>query len=337
MKKKITAAITGVGGYLPDYILDNDELSRMVDTSDEWIMTRIGIKTRHILKDPDKATSFMGAEAVKDLLEKTGVNADEIDLVICATVTPDMFFPSTGNMIAYKSGCKNAFAFDMSAACSGFLFALATGSKYIETGSCKKVIVVGADKMSSIVDYTDRKTCPIFGDGAGAVLLEPNTEGLGIIDHILHSDGSGEKHLYMKAGGSLHPATIETVQNNWHTITQEGQAVFKAAVSNMADVAVEMMHKHHLTADDIRFLVPHQANLRIIEATAHRMGLDKDKCMINIDKFGNTTAATLPLCLWDYESRLKKGDNLILAAFGGGFTWGSMFVKWAYDGGDFSK
>lgn len=337
MSKKISAAITGVGAYLPDYILDNDELSRMVDTSDEWIMTRIGIKTRHILKDPTKASSYMGSMAVKDLLEKTGTDPETIDLVICATVTPDMFFPSTGNMIAYKSGCKNAFAFDMSAACSGFMFALTTGSKYIETGACKRVVVVGADKMSSIVDYNDRATCPIFGDGAGAVLLEPNEEGLGVINHILHSDGSGEKHLYMKGGGSLNPATHETVSNNWHTITQEGQAVFKAAVSNMADVAVEMMERHNLVADDIRYLVPHQANLRIIDATAKRMGLERDKCMINIDKFGNTTTATLPLCLWDYESRLKKGDNLILAAFGGGFTWGSVYLKWAYDGGTFSK
>ena len=332
MKKKITAAITGVGGYLPDYILDNDELSRMVDTTDEWIMTRIGIKTRHILKDPDKATSFMGAEAVKDLLEKTGVNADEIDLVICATVTPDMFFPSTGNMIAYKSGCKNAFAFDMTAACSGFLFALATGSKYIETGSCKKVIVVGADKMSSIIDYTDRSTCPLFGDAAAAVLLEPNTDGYGVIDSILRSDGSGELQLYMKAGGSRYPASIETVQNNWHTIMWDGHAVFKAAVSKMSDVSVEMMERHNLTGEDIRFLVPHQANLRIIDATARRMGITQEKCMINIDRNGNTTAATIPTCLYDYEKELRKGDNLILSAYGGGYTWGAIYVKWAYDG-----
>lgn len=337
MNKKITAAITGVGAFLPDYILDNDELSRMVETSNEWIMTRIGIKTRHIMKDPTKASSYMGSQAVKELLEKTDTDPKEIDLVICATVTPDMFFPSTGNMIAYQAGCSNAFAFDVSAACSGFLFALATGSKYIETGACKKVIVVGAEKMSSIVDYNDRATCPIFGDGAGAVLLEPNEEGLGVLDHLLHSDGSGEKHLHMKAGGSLNPASQETLAKNWHTITQEGQAVFKAAVSNMADVAVTMMERHNLSADDIRYLVPHQANLRIIDATAKRMGLPGEKCMINIEKYGNTTSATLPLCLWDYESRLKRGDNLILAAFGGGFTWGSIYLKWAYDGGNFSK
>lgn len=334
---KITAAITGVGAYLPDYILDNDELSRMVDTSDEWIMSRIGIKTRHILKGDGLGTSYMGSKAVIDLLEKTNVDPADIDLVICATVTPDMMFPSTGNLIAYKSGCRNAFAYDVSAACCGFLFALTTASKFIETGTCKKVVVVGGDKMSSIIDYTDRNTCCIFGDAAAAVLLEPDTEGYGINDAILHSDASGAEALYMKAGGSAYPASPETVANGWHYVHQEGQTVFKAAVSKMAEVSVEMMERHHLTADDIRYLVPHQANLRIIDATAHRMGLSREKCMINIDKFGNTTAATLPLCLWDYESRLKKGDNLILSAFGGGFTWGAIYVKWAYDGGDFSK
>ena len=267
---KIRAAITGVGAYLPDYILTNDELSRMVDTSDEWIMTRIGIKTRHILKGEALGTSYMGVKAVRDLLEKKNMNPEEIDLVICATVTPDMFFPSTGNLIAGEAGCKKAFAYDVSAACSGFLFALTTASKFIETGTCKKVIVVGADKMSSIVDYTDRKTCPIFGDGAAAVLLEPDEEGYGVIDHILHSDGTGAPHLYMKAGGSRYPASEETIRNNWHTITQDGQAVFKAAVSNMADVSVEMMERYNLTSDDIRYLVPHQANLRIIDATANR-------------------------------------------------------------------
>ncbi|MCD7964031.1 MAG: ketoacyl-ACP synthase III [Rikenellaceae bacterium] len=334
--KKITAAITGVGGYLPDYILDNFELSRMVDTTYEWIMTRIGIRTRHILKGEGVGTSYMGEKAVKELLEKTNTNPDEVQLVICATVTPDMLFPSTANLISYKAGINHAFAFDVSAACSGFLFALQTGAKYIESGF-KKVIVVGADKMSSIVDYEDRSTCAIFGDGAGAVLLEPCTEGLGIQDAILQSDGGGSIHLHMKAGGSAYPATTETVAKKWHYIYQEGQAVFKAAVSHMADTAVELMAKNNLTSDDISFLVPHQANLRIIDATANRMGIDKEKCMINIDKYGNTTGATLPLCLWDYETRLKKGDNLILAVFGGGYTWGAMFVKWAYDGATMAR
>ncbi|MFR9640560.1 MAG: beta-ketoacyl-ACP synthase III [Rikenellaceae bacterium] len=329
--KKISAAITGVGHFLPDYLLTNEELSRMVDTSDEWIMTRIGIKTRHILKEEGKATSYMGAMAVKELIEKTGIDPMEVGLFICATITPDMLFPSTANLIADQAGCKNAFAYDVSAACSGFLFALATGSKFIETGSCKKVIVVGADKMSSIVDYKDRNTCPIFGDGAAAVLLEPNQEGLGIIDHSLHSDGSGATHLFMKAGGSLHPATEQTVRDNWHTITQDGQAVFKAAVSNMADVSVSVMERNNLTSDDIRFLVPHQANLRIIDATAKRMGIGAEKCMINIQNNGNTTGATIPLCLADYEKELKRGDNLILSSFGGGYTWGAIYIKWAYE------
>ncbi len=321
-----------MGEYLPDYLLTNEELSRMVDTTDEWIMTRIGIKTRHILKGDGIGTSYMGARAVMNLLDKTGTDPMEVDQVICATVTPDMLFPSTGNLIADQAGCKNAFAYDVSAACSGFLFALTTGAQFIETGHCKKVVVVGADKMSSIVDYHDRNTCPIFGDGAAAVLLEPSTDGCGVIDSILHSDGSGEMHLYMKAGGSRFPATRETLENNWHTITQDGPAVFKAAVSNMADVAVEMMERHGLKSDDVRFLVPHQANLRIIDATARRMGLAREKCMINIDRNGNTTAATIPSCLYDYEKELRPGDNLILASFGGGYTWGSVYVKWAYDG-----
>lgn len=329
---KITAAITGVGAYLPEYVLDNDELARMVDTTDEWIMTRIGIRERHILKGEGRGTSYMGERAVTDLLEKTGVSAEDIELVICATVTPDMFFPSTANLIAHKAGCKNAFAYDLSAACSGFLFALVTASKFIETGAYKKIIVVGADKMSSIIDYTDRTTCPIFGDGAAAVLLEPSTEGYGVIDSSLHSDGGGGVHLYMKAGGSLHPTTYETVEKKWHYVYQEGQPVFKAAVSNMSDVSVEVMKRNNLEPEDIRYLVPHQANMRIIDAVANRMGLEKDNCMVNIQKFGNTTAGTIPLCLWDYESRLNKGDNLILAAFGGGFTWGAIYIKWAYDG-----
>lgn len=337
MTKKITAAITGTGAYLPEYILDNIELSEMVDTSDEWIMSRIGIKTRHILKGEGLGTSFLGEHAVKDLLEKTNTDPLDIDMLICATVTPDMFFPSTANLICYKAGLKKAFGYDLSAACSGFLFALDAASKYIETGAYKKIIVVGADKMSSIVNYEDRNTCPIFGDAAGAVLLEPNTEGCGILDATLHSDGGGGLHLFMKAGGSAYPATRETVENKWHYVQQDGKVVFKAAVSNMADAAVTVMERNNLTADDIRYLVPHQANLRIIDATANRMGLPAEKCMINIDKYGNTTAATLPLCLWDYESRLRKGDNLILATFGGGFTWGALYLKWAYNGGDFTK
>ena len=337
MATKKTAAITGVGAYLPDYILDNIELSKMVDTSDEWIMSRIGIKTRHILKGEGLGTSYMGERAVRDLLEKTNTDPLDVEMLICATVTPDMFFPSTANLICYKTGLKKAFGFDLSAACSGFLFALTTASKYIEAGTMKKIIVVGGDKMSSIINYKDRNTCPIFGDGAAAVLLEPSDEGLGVQDAILHSDGSGGQPLCMNAGVSACPASHETVDNNWHYVYQEGQPVFKAAVSNMADTAIEIMERNKLTADDITYLVPHQANLRIIEATAHRMGLPREKCMININKFGNTTAATIPLCLWDYESRLKKHDNLILAAFGGGYTWGAIYVKWAYDGGDFSK
>lgn len=332
---KITAAITGVGAYLPQYILDNEELSKMVDTTDEWIMTRIGIRTRHILKGEGLGTSYMGERAVKDLLEKTGVAPDEIDLLICATVTPDMLFPSTANLIGHKVGLKNAHCFDISAACSGFIFALNAASKFVEAGAgrtYKKVIVVGADKMSSIIDYTDRATCPIFGDGAAAVLLEPNDKGLGVQDAILHSDGGGAQHLYLKGGGSTYPPTHETVENGWHYVHQDGQSVFKAAVSHMADTTVELLDRNNLTADDLRFLVPHQANLRIIDAVASRIGIEKDKCMINIDKFGNTTAATIPLCMWDYESRLKKGDNLVLSAFGGGFTWGAVYIKWAYDG-----
>ena len=334
---KITAAVTGVGAFLPEYILDNFELSKMVDTSDEWIMSRIGIKTRHILKGEGLGTSYMGERAVKDLLEKTNTDPMDIDMVVCATVTPDMFFPSTANLICHKVGMKKAFGFDISAACSGFLFALTAASKFIETGTFKKVIVVGGDKMSSIIDYEDRATCPIFGDGAGAVLLEPNKEGYGVLDAILHSDGGGAAHLHMKAGGSAMPATEETVRNKLHYVYQEGQAVFKAAVTHMSDTAVESMERNKLTAEDVRYLVPHQANLRIIDATAHRMGLPREKCMINIEKYGNTTAGTLPICLWDYESRLKKGDNLILAAFRGGYTWGAVYLKWAYDGGDFTR
>lgn len=328
---KVTAAITGVGKYMPDYILTNEELATMVDTTDEWIMSHIGVKTRHILKGEGLGTSYLGARAVQNLIERTGVDPMSIDLVICATITPDMFFPSTANLIANEAGCKNAFAYDLSAACSGFLFALSAGTKNIECGAYKRVIVVGADKMSSIVDYNDRGTCPIFGDGAAAVLLEPSTEGVGVIDEILRSDGSGEQQLFIKAGGSRFPASEETIKNNWHTICWDGPAVFKAAVSKMADVSVEMMERHNLTSEDIAYLVPHQANMRIITATAHRMKLPAERCMVNIDKYGNTTAATIPSCLFDYESQLRKGDNLILSSFGGGYTWGAIYVKWAYD------
>jgi 3-oxoacyl-[acyl-carrier-protein] synthase III len=334
---KLKASITGVGGYVPEYVLNNEELSKMVDTSDEWIMTRVGIKERRILKTPGLGSSELGSKAILQLLEKTGTKPEDIDLLVCATVTPDHPFPATSAIICDKVGLKNAFAFDLNAACSGFLFALNTASKFIETGSCKKVIVVGTDKMSSIVDYSDRTTCALFGDGAGAVLLEPTTEDIGIIDSILRTDGAGRSSLYTKAGGSVCPPTHDTIDNKEHFIYQEGQAVFKAAVSRMADVSVEMMDRHNLTADDLAWLVPHQANLRIIDATAKRMGLDPSKVMINIEHFGNTTAATLPLCLWEWEPRLKKGDNIILATFGAGFTWGSMYLKWGYDGDKIAK
>ncbi|MGZ2369030.1 beta-ketoacyl-ACP synthase III [Ancylomarina sp. YFZ004] len=328
---KINAVITGVGAYLPDYILTNEELSTMVDTTNEWIMTRIGIKERRILKGEGKGTSDLGAKAIEELLKKTNTSPEEVDLVICATVTPDMQFPATANIISDKLGINNAFSFDLNAGCSGFLFALATGTKYIQSGMYKKVIIVGAEKMSSIVDYTDRQTCPIFGDGAAAVLLEPTTENVGIIDEMLHTQGFGRKHLHQKAGGSCKPASHETIDNREHFIYQEGKHVFKHAVSNMADVSVEMMKKHNMTAEDLAWLVPHQANNRIIEATAKRMGLAKEKVMINIEKYGNTTSATIPLCLWEWENQLKKGDNIILSGFGAGFTWGSIFIKWGYD------
>jgi len=328
---KLRATITGVGGYLPEYILTNNELSQMVDTTDEWIMTRIGIKERRIIKGEGKGSSFVGAEAVKQLLEKTNTKPEEVDLLICATVTPDHQFPATANIICDKVGIKNAFGFDLNAGCSGFLYALTTASKYVESGSCKKVIVVGAEKMSSIVDYTDRATCPIFGDGAGAVMLEPTTEEIGIIDAILQSDGVGRIHLHQKAGGSVKPPSHETIDAREHYIYQEGQAVFKWAVTKMADVSVEMMERHGITPETLAWLVPHQANLRIIEATGNRMGLNKEQVMVNIEKYGNTTAATIPLLLWEWEPRLKKGENLIIATFGAGFTWGSMLVKWGYD------
>ena len=329
--KKINAAITGVQGYVPDYILTNKELETIVDTNDEWITSRTGIKERRILKGEGKGTSDLGAEAIKGLLKKTNTSADEIDLIICATATPDMIFPSTACIIADKVSAKNAFAYDLMAACSGFLYALATASKFIETKTYKKIIVVGADKMSSIIDYTKRETCIIFGDGAGAVLLEPNDNGLGIKDSILRSDGSGREFLHMKAGGSIKPASHETIKKREHFVYQDGQPVFKSAVKNMADVSEEIMIKNNLLADDIAWLVPHQANKRIIDATARRMGVGDNKVMLNIQKYGNTTNGTIPLCLWEWENQLKKGDNLILAAFGGGFTWGSIYLKWAYD------
>jgi len=328
---KTRAAITGIFGWVPPYILTNEELETMVETSDEWIMSRTGIKERHILKGEGLGTSDMGAEAVKGLLAKTGTSPDEIDLLICATVTPDMMFPATANIISHKTGILKAFSFDMNAACSGLLYAIVTASKFIETGTYKKVIVVGADKMSSITDYTNRDTCVLFGDAAGAILLEPTTEEFGIMDSLLFSDGSGMPYLHMKAGGSVKPPSHDTVDAKEHFIYQEGQAVFKFAVTKMADISAEIMEKNNLKAEDVAYLVPHQANLRIIDATARRMGIGKEKVMINIDRYGNTTGATIPMCLWEWENKLKKGDNIILAAFGGGFTWGSIWVKWAYD------
>ncbi|MEH0155609.1 beta-ketoacyl-ACP synthase III [Limibacter armeniacum] len=328
---KMKAAITGVGAYLPDYVLTNEELSTMVETNNEWILERTGIRERRILKG-EKGTSYMGVRAVQELLEKTNTRPEEIDLIICATVTADMHFPSTANLIAAEVGATNSFGYDISAACSGFLYALATGTQFIESGAHKKVIVVGADKMSSIIDYQDRTTCVLFGDGAGAVLLEPSEDETGVLDFILKHDGNGGQYLKMPAGGSLKPASHETVENREHFAKQDGRHVFKHAVVNMADVAAEIMEKNNLTGDDVSWLVPHQANKRIIDATANRMNVGSDKVMLNIDRYGNTTAATIPLCLWDYEKQLKKGDNLVLAAFGGGFTWGSVYVKWSYEG-----
>jgi 3-oxoacyl-[acyl-carrier-protein] synthase-3 len=330
MSNAIKAAITSVGGYVPETKLTNFDLEKMVDTNDEWIRTRTGISERRILREPGKASSDMAVKAIEEILRKKNLDPLEIDCIICATVTPDMIFPATANIIGDKLGAKNAFGFDLGAACSGFLFALNTGAAFVETGKYKKVIIVGVDKMSSIIDYTDRATCIIFGDGAGAVLLEPSTEGNGVMDAILKSDGSGREYLHIKAGGSLKPASVESVMAREHYAFQDGQPVFKFAVKGMADVSAELLEKNNLTGDDIAWLVPHQANLRIIDATANRAGIPKEKVMINIHKYGNTTAATIPLCLWEWESQLKKGDNLILAAFGGGFTWGAAWVKWAY-------
>ncbi len=329
---KINAAITGVHGWVPEYRLTNDELATMVDTSDEWIMQRIGIKERRILKGKDMGSSYMGAQAVKGLLEKTGTSPEEVDLIIATTVTPDMAFPANANIIADLVGLKNSWGYDLNAACSGFLFSLQTAVQYVESGRYKKVVVVGNDKMSAITDYTDRTTCPLFGDAAAAVLIEPTTEDVGIIDHIFGVDGSGRHHLHQKAGGSVRPASHKTVDDKEHFIFQEGQAVFKFAVTKMADVSIEIMKKHNLTSKDLAWLVPHQANMRIILATAKRMGLEREKVMVNIERYGNTTTATIPLCLWEWENQLRKGDNIILAAFGGGYTWGSIYIRWAYDG-----
>jgi 3-oxoacyl-[acyl-carrier-protein] synthase-3 len=328
---KIRAAITGVGGYVPDYILTNKELESMVETSDEWITTRTGIKERRILKGENQGVSVMGTAAVKDLLAKTKTDPKEIDLIIFATVTPDMPFPAAANIVASDVGAVNAFSFDMSAACSGFIYALTTGAKYIESGMYKKVIVIGGDKMSSIINYKDRTTCIIFGDGAGAVLLEPTTDEVGVMDSIHRSDGAGVQYLRMPAGGSRMPASHASVEADLHFVQQEGSAVFKFAVTNMADVSAKIMEKNHLKGQDVAWLAPHQANKRIIDATADRMGITEDKVMMNIEKYGNTTAGTIPLLFWDYESRLKKGDNIIIAAFGGGFTWGAIYLKWAYN------
>jgi len=327
----INAAITCVGGYVPDYVMTNKELEKIVDTTDEWITTRTGIKERRILKGEGKATSDMGAEVVKEICTKRGISPEEIDLLLVATVTPDMPFPSTSNIICDKVGAKNAWGYDLSAACSGFLYALVTGQRFIQSGAYKKVLVVGADKMSSIINYEDRTTCIIFGDGAGGVLLEPTNENVGVIDSVLKSDGSGKEYLNIKAGGSYKPSSYQTIDDKEHFVFQEGRSVFKFAVTNMADVAAEVMDRNNLKGSDVDWLVPHQANLRIIDATRERAGLPEEKVMINIQKYGNTTAGTLPLCLWDWEKKLKKGDNLLLAAFGGGFTWGSVYLKWAYN------
>ena len=329
--KKTTAAITAVGGYVPEYRLTNKELESMVDTNDEWIKTRTGIEERRILKGEGLGSSDMAVPAVLELCEKRGISPLEIDCLICATVTPDLVFPATANIICDKVGATNAFSYDIGAACSGFLFALTSGAALIESGRYKKVVIVGVDKMSSIIDYSDRATCIIFGDGAGAVLLEANDEGNGLLDSILKSDGNGRQYLHMKAGGSVLPSTVETVLAKQHYVYQEGKAVFKFAVTGMADVSFDLMQRNNLTADDIAWLVPHQANLRIIDATAIRMGLPKEKVMINIQKYGNTTAGTIPLCLWEWQNQLKKGDNIILSAFGGGFTWGATWLKWAYN------
>ena len=330
--EKLNAVITGVGGYVPDYVLTNDEIAKMVDTSDEWIMTRIGVKERRILNEEGLGTSYMCRKAAKQLLQRTNTNPDDVDLVIVATTTPDYHFPSTASILCDKLGLNNAFAFDMQAACCGFLYLMEAGANFIRSGRYKKVIIVGGDKMSSMVDYTDRATCPIFGDGAAAFMLEPTTEDVGIMDAILHTDGKGLPFLHMKAGGSVCPPSYFTVDNRMHYIYQEGRTVFKYAVSNMSDVSAELAARNNLTKEDINWIIPHQANLRIIDAVAHRMEVPSEKVMVNIERYGNTSAGTLPLCIWDFEEKLKKGDNLIFTAFGVGFTWGAVYVKWGYDG-----
>ena len=328
---KITAAITAVGGYVPDYVLSNEILETMVDTNDEWITARTGIKERRILKDKDKGTSFLAIQAAKNLLKKNNTDPKEIDMIVMATATPDMPVAVTGSYVATQIGAENAFSYDLMAACSSFLFGMSVAAKYIESGRYKKVLLIGADKMSSIIDYKDRTTCIIFGDGAGAVLFEPNYEGFGVQDELLRTDGLGRESLKIDAGGSLLPASAETVENNQHVVFQDGKTVFKFAVTRMADVSEKILERNQLTGDDIQWLVPHQANNRIIDATSNRMKLAEEKVMKNIHKYGNTTSATLPLCLWDYEKKLKKGDKLVFAAFGGGFTWGAMYLTWAYD------
>ncbi|MDH6359180.1 beta-ketoacyl-ACP synthase III [Parabacteroides sp. PF5-9] len=329
--EKINAIITGIGGYVPEDVLTNEDISKMVDTTDEWIMTRVGIKERRILRGEDRGTSYMGINAVKQLFEKTKVNPEEIQAIICATTTPDYTFPTMASIIAYNTGCKNALTFDMQGACSGFLYALETAANYIRSGRYSKIVVVAGDKMTSITDYTDRTTCPLFGDGCGAVLIEPTHEDLGVIDTLLRTDGTGLSHLNMYGGGSAFPSSHETVDKRMHYVYQDGKYVFKHAVTYMADASIEVVERNHLAKEDIDWIVPHQANLRIIDATAKRLGVE-DKVMINIQKYGNTSAGTIPLCLWEYESQLKKGDTLILTAFGAGFTWGAMYLKWAYDG-----
>ena len=332
MMEKINAVITGVGGYVPDYVLTNEELSRMVDTTDEWIMTRIGVKERRILNEEGLGTSYMARKAAKQLMQRTGVNPDEIDAVVVCTTTPDYHFPSTASILCDKLGLKNAFAFDLQAACCGFLYGLEVAGSLVASGRHKKVILVGADKMSSMVDYSERATCPIFGDGAAAVLLEPTTEEYGILDSILRTDGKGLPFLHMKAGGSVCTPSYFTVDHKMHYIYQEGRTVFKYAVSNMSEITATIAEKNGLTKENINWVIPHQANMRIIDAVASRLEVPMEKVMVNIQRYGNTSAGTLPLCLWDYERKLKKGDNLIFTAFGAGFTYGAVYVKWGYDG-----
>ncbi len=333
----INAVVTGVGGFVPEYVLNNDDISKMVDTTDEWIMTRIGVKERRILNEEGLGTSYMARKAVKQLLKKTNTNPEDVDLVIVATSTPDYAFPSTASIVCKKNGITNAFAYDLQAACSGFLYGLETGSAFIRSGIYKKVIIVGADKMSAIVDYTDRATCPIFGDGAAAFLLEPTTEKFGVLDSKLRTDGQGLPFLHIKAGGSVCPPSPFTVENHLHYVYQEGRTVFRYAVSNMSDVCAEIAERNNLTKDTINWVVPHQANLRIISAIANRLELPDEKVLVNIQHYGNTSAASLPLCVWDYEEKLKKGDNMIFTAFGAGFTWGALYLKWGYDGSPTSK